>query len=137
MLSAAIFALIALQWLYSAIDNKFDGHRSALDLETSIAYGLVILSWLLLAGATFAASVIGSLYFVFWLYVGSVLAMSLKERLSGERLESWAAACFIQVCIFYPLVFDVAFLTFDSMRHTLADGTPEIAGKCESIHMLF
>jgi hypothetical protein len=88
------------------------------------------LSWILLAGATYAANMgIGSLYFNFWLYVGAVLAVALKERLSGERMQSWAAACFVQLCIFYPLVFDVAFLVFDSMRHTLADGTPEIAGK--------
>ncbi|KAI8582948.1 hypothetical protein K450DRAFT_225601 [Umbelopsis ramanniana AG] len=128
IVAAASFALVATQWFFAALDNKFNMYRSALDLETTTAYGLLSLTWIMLVGATFAAiKGIGSLYFVFWMYLGSVIAVSLQQKSSTGKVHSWAAALFAQVCIFYPLIFDLVFMAFDSMRHTLADGTPEIA----------
>lgn len=105
-------------------------YRSALSLDTATSYGLLSLTWIMLVGATFAAiKGVGSLYFIFWMYVGTVISISLQQKASTGKAQSWAAALFAQVCVFYPLVFDLAFLAFDSMRHTLADGTPEFAGK--------
>ncbi|KAI9288467.1 hypothetical protein BC943DRAFT_301581 [Umbelopsis sp. AD052] len=128
IVAAAFFALIATQWAFTALDNKFNLYRSVLNLETATAYGLLSLNWIMLVGATFAAiKGVGSLYFVFWMYVGTVIAVSLRQKSSTGKVHSWAAALFAQICIFYPLVFDLVFLAFDSMRHTLADGTPEIA----------
>jgi hypothetical protein len=127
--AAASFALIATQWLFAALDNTFNMYRSALDLETATAYGLLSLTWVMLVGATFAAiKGIGCLYFIFWMYISTVIAVSLQQKSSAGKAHTWAAALFAQVCV-YPLIFDLVFMAFDSMRHTLADGTPEIAGK--------
>lgn len=130
IVAAASFALITTQWFFAALDSKFNMYRSALSLDTATSYGLLSLTWIMLVGATFAAiNDIGSLYFIFWMYVGTVISVAMQQKSSAGKVQSWAAALFAQVCVYYPLAFDLVFLAFDSMRHTLADGTPEIAGK--------
>jgi hypothetical protein len=137
ILFAGTFGLIVSQWGISLLDDKFGAYRSALDLETTTAYGLVILSWILLALSTYASHLgIGSLYYIFWLYAGTLLAVAIKERFATSRAQTWAIAFLVQIVVLYPLIFDIAFMTFDSMRHTLADGTPELAGELQRNWML-
>lgn len=132
IVSAGVFGLTLSQWGISLLDNKFGVYRSALGLELTTAYGLVILSWILLALSTYVSHLgIGSLYFIFWLYAGALMAVAIQERFAASRAQTWAVAFLLQVAILYPLIFDIAFMTFDSMRHTLADGTPELAGELQ------
>ncbi|KAI8077690.1 uncharacterized protein BX664DRAFT_270385 [Halteromyces radiatus] len=103
-------------------------HRILLRLNTSL-YGLVTLWWGLLVYATvLGADEIAGGYFAIFFLVSGVSAILVSHALINKLPKARFPIVFIfQLTL--PVIFmsEFCFLVIDALRHTTADGTPELS----------
>lgn len=93
-------------------------------------YGLTAFWWLLVIAAIAAGRVkISGLYFAVWLLAFTSFGLLAHVVIPKEQKMRSAIIYFIQITVPSILLFEIEFLVMDSLRHSTADGTPEIAGK--------
>lgn len=105
-------------------------------LKTNLAqtdaawYGLIAFWWLFVVGAVATGTIkIAGLYFAVYLLAFTSLALFAHVTISKEQKLRSAIIYFTQMTVPSILLFEIEFLVMDSLRHSTADGTPELAGK--------
>ncbi|CAO3592800.1 unnamed protein product [Absidia cylindrospora] len=122
---ASLLGLTLSQLILTRIKRM---HRALLQLNTSL-YGLLTLWW----GMVIAATVLGSSqvaggYFAIFFLGSGILAIVLSHLLASVYLKAKLPGVFI-VQLVLPVIFmsEFCFLSLDALRHTTADGTPEVS----------
>ncbi|KAI8334312.1 hypothetical protein BC941DRAFT_432655 [Chlamydoabsidia padenii] len=103
-------------------------HRALLQLNTSL-YGLVAVWWGILVGATVMGSteVAGGYFAIFFLTSG-IAAIIVSHLLAMFYLKAKLFGVFVvQMALPVILMTEFCFLSLDALRHTTADGTPELS----------
>ncbi|KAI9470905.1 MAG: hypothetical protein EXX96DRAFT_491156 [Benjaminiella poitrasii] len=124
-LYAFVAAFLGLQVSQLIFPNRMKQTMAETD---AIWYGLVAFWWILVAIASFAGTKeIASLYFAVYILVCNALALLAHILIpSTQKLRS-AIIFFTQTIVPFILLLELEFLVMDAMRHTTADGTPELA----------
>lgn len=93
-------------------------------------YGLISFWWILVVCSCIAGfKGIAALYFAVHLLVFNSLAGLLHLLLPATKKFRSPLIYFLQTIVPFTLLLELDFLVMDAMRHSTADGTPELAGK--------
>ncbi|KAI8094094.1 hypothetical protein BDF21DRAFT_375030 [Thamnidium elegans] len=91
-------------------------------------YGLISFWWILVLCSSFAGTKgIAALYFAVHLLVFTSLAALLHIVLPATKKFRSPLIYFLQTIVPFILLLEMDFLVMDAMRHSTADGTPEVA----------
>lgn len=105
-------------------------HRALLQLNTSL-YGLVTVWWGLVVGATvLGSSEVAGGYFAIFFLVSGVIAIIVSHLLAMVYLKAKLPGVFlVQTVLPVIMMSEFCFMSLDALRHTTADGTPELSSK--------
>ncbi|KAI7902528.1 uncharacterized protein BX663DRAFT_511374 [Cokeromyces recurvatus] len=119
-----VAAFLGIQVSQLILPVKF---KQLLANTNAIWYGLISFWWILVVAASFAGSKgIASLYFVFYILLFNSLAALTHFLLPPTQKIRSALIFFTQTIVPFIFLLELEFLVMDAMRHSTADGTPEI-----------
>ncbi|KAI8361714.1 hypothetical protein BD560DRAFT_404498 [Blakeslea trispora] len=91
-------------------------------------YGLTVFWWILVIAAVYTgAKEIAAVYYAVYLLAFNSVALLIHTLLPADKKFRSPVIFFTQTTLPFILLLEYEFLCMDSMRHTTADGTPEIA----------
>ncbi|KAI8987084.1 hypothetical protein BDB01DRAFT_849233 [Pilobolus umbonatus] len=130
MASASTFALFLSQYVLARVSPSFDMSKGDLIMNFN---GLNVIWWLLLLFSTYLGSQeVAAVYFVIYFFISNAVATTIvvattpmvNDDIKVTRV--WPVAFLVQIVFPFILMAELLYLSIDSMRHTTADGTPEV-----------
>lgn len=92
-------------------------------------YGLIAFWWMFVAFSSFAGSKgVAGLFFAVYVLAFTSFAVLLHVLLPPTKKFRSPFVFFLQTIFPFVLLLEIDFLVMDAMRHSTADGTPEVAG---------
>lgn len=121
-----VSAFLGLQISQLILPNKI---KQTLASTDATWYGLMAFWWIFVAFSSFAGSKgVAGLFFAVYVLAFTSFAVLLHVVLPPTKKFRSPLVFFLQTVFPFILLLEIDFLVMDAMRHSTADGTPEVAG---------